>query len=355
MSVQDKMLNIVQVALDEFNSPDYKLSSVLRKAIRIARLRNDYENLWWLEYEMISLWDETARERITKEILRHYSTDDFKRAQKGVLDAYIGSRKVQDIEDDESIVDKDNVCDMSIPDIEYYVEDCIREAEKKFPPQGMHSLDLYYAEISYTKTRTKLRFAAKEYGSVLSRVEHRVYEFLSTTEHQLVYGQINSDIFERNRRYVDARLHEIAPESLEQLVAAYRRSGEGETEARSHALLSCRRILKSFADKLYPPSAEPVEGPDGKTRKLTEEKYISRLWQFVAERVKGRTAGDLLLAQVSDLGNRIDRIYDLASKGVHADVSEFEVNQAVIQTYLLIGDILRLADQDSALYSEESA
>jgi hypothetical protein len=51
----------------------------------------------------------------------------------------------------------------------------------------------------------------------------------------------------------------------------------------------------------------------------------------------------------------MDRLYDLVSKGVHTDVTEFEVNQAVIQTYLLVGDILRLADQDSALYSEDSA
>jgi hypothetical protein len=265
MSVLDRTLKLVQTTLDEFDNPNYKLSSVLRKAIRIARLRNDHENLWWLQEEMLADSDKEARNRIKRELLPHYSREQFR------------------------------------------------------------------------------------------RIEHRVHEFLSITEKQLAYGQINSDIFERNRQYVDSRLSAIAPESLEQLVVAYRRVGEGDSEAGSHALLSCRRVLKSLADKLYPAREEPVIGSDGRERTLIEEKYIARLWQFVAERVKGRTAGDLLLAQVKDTGNRIDRLYELDSKGVHADVSEFEVNQAVIQTYLLVGDILRIAEQDSAFYSKNSA
>lgn len=193
---------------------------------------------------------------------------------------------------------------------------------------------------------------ADEYSIVLRRIENRVHEFLSTTEKQLMYGQMNSDIFERNRQYVDARLRAIAPDALAKLVSVYRRLSEGDEEARSQALLSCRRILKSLADTLYPVPTQPVLGPDSRERALTEEKYISRLWQFVYERVKGKTAGDLLLAQVNDMGNRIDRLYDLSSKGVHVDTTEFEVDQAVIQTYLLIGDILRLADDNSAINAD---
>ncbi len=58
----------------------------------------------------------------------------------------------------------------------------------------------------------------------------------------------------------------------------------------------------------------------------------------------------MLLAEVQDVGNRIDRLYEMSNKGVHAETTEFEVNQTVIQTYLLMGDILRLADDDSAIF-----
>jgi hypothetical protein len=52
---------------------------------------------------------------------------------------------------------------------------------------------------------------------------------------------------------------------------------------------------------------------------------------------------------ITDTGNRVDALYDLASKGVHDEVSVEEVDQAVIQTYLLVGDLLRLAQETGAL------
>ena len=76
---------------------------------------------------------------------------------------------------------------------------------------------------------------------------------------------------------------------------------------------------------------------------------MARLWQFVSERIGRHSAGQLLQATLSDLGTRIDRVYELSCKGVHAEVSEFELNQCVIQTYLLVGDILRLTESDSGI------
>jgi hypothetical protein len=60
----------------------------------------------------------------------------------------------------------------------------------------------------------------------------------------------------------------------------------------------------------------------------------------------------LLQASVQDLGNRLDRLYDLVNKGVHADISKFEVNQCVIQTYILIGDLIRILDRQTAIGAE---
>lgn len=70
------------------------------------------------------------------------------------------------------------------------------------------------------------------------------------------------------------------------------------------------------------------------------------------EKVSGQKSGDLLLAGIDDLGNRIDKVYDLTCKGVHSEVPEFEVNQGVVQTCLVIGDILRLYDNRTAVRLE---
>jgi hypothetical protein len=171
---------------------------------------------------------------------------------------------------------------------------------------------------------------------------------LSQVERQLYLGQQTSDIDEQNRQFVDSALQRLAPEVLEQLLAAYRRVREGTSEARSHALTSCRRALKSIADRVYPARADPVIGIDGKSHKLTEDRFVARLWQYVAERVPNDASRELFLRDVEDLGSRIDRLNDLSSKGVHAEVTEFEVNVCVSRTYMILGDILRLYTNLSA-------
>jgi len=185
-----------------------------------------------------------------------------------------------------------------------------------------------------------------EYINKIELTEQRLHNPLNETSKQLSYDQINSELVEQNRKYVELKLGKISPEALEQIKIAYQRLSEGNPEAWSQALLSCRRILKSVADKLYPPQVQPAIGPDGTKRNLTEDKYISRLWQFVADNTKGSTVGHLLKARIQDLGNRIDYIHKLASKGVHAEVSEFEARQCVMQTHLLLGELLHLEDQE---------
>lgn len=115
---------------------------------------------------------------------------------------------------------------------------------------------------------------------------------------------------------------------MEQLASAFRRLGEGGSESNSHALTSCRQALKSVADRIYPPRDEPVLGPDGKKGKLTEDKYLAGLWQFISERLGRTSSGELISTQITDLGNRIDRVYEMSCKGVHEEVLNSRLTNA---------------------------
>jgi hypothetical protein len=179
---------------------------------------------------------------------------------------------------------------------------------------------------------------------VLARIRARIHEFLTQTEVQLLAGAAVSGVFEDTRRYVDVRLQEIAPDVAAQLLAAYRRRDEGGPESGSHALTSCRRALKTLADVVYPPRSEPVIGADGTSHDVSEERYLNRLLQYVTQADQRHVDAELLRAQVENLGMRLAAVRDLAAKGVHAEVTAYEVDQCVIQTYLTIGDLLRLTD-----------
>jgi hypothetical protein len=218
----------------------------------------------------------------------------------------------------------------------------------------MHTLDVHAA---YRERQKAVALAARSKQAsmrVLARIEHRVRKFLSETEKQIAYGQVNADIFERNRRYVDAHLTVVSPQAFEQVTAAYRQaqnggSGDGAAEARSQALLSCRRALKSIADAVFPPTGEVIVDSHGRSHEMSDDKWRNRLVEFTRRKIGSGSSGEVLESQLADLGRRFKGLSEASSRGVHAEVTEFELNQTVIQTYLTIGDLLRLHADESGL------
>lgn len=50
-------------------------------------------------------------------------------------------------------------------------------------------------------------------------------------------------------------------------------------------------------------------------------------------------------AVLEDVAARLDALNALASKGVHADVTTYEVDTCVVQTYLVVADVLRIRER----------
>lgn len=348
MNPSEYILNLVGTVLADSN---LSISDLVRQAARIARLRNDYQNLLWLEWETINICDNEQKSEVLREVSRHFTDEQLKNYYQTFAEAWMNERKFSVIKYDLTIDPEKMITPESVKEIENSLEQSRFLAQEAVSPQGLHHQDLHEAERSNQILRTIGHHREKNYEDILGRIKNRTLKYLSNVETQLIYGQLHSDIFEENRLYVDKALNELSPEALRQFVASYQRMKEDNPESWAQALTSARRLLKSLADIIYPPSNEPVKGSDGKERVLKDEMYIARLWQYVFEKIGDSTSGALFQTQVEDYGKRIDRLYELACKGVHADVSKLEVNQCVIQTYILIGDLLRLRDNTSAVTS----
>jgi hypothetical protein len=353
MQPSDTIRQLTLETLSALDSGEVKLSTVIRKCIRIARLRSDFYNLLWLEREIIDTTNKYERARVLGEISPHFTKEQFSELNKIFVEMWIKERPVLQLDNDLRPIKTDLIIGKGVGEIEIDLEGWINTYQNAVTPQGMHPFDTAYFDNQNFYLRMNAQHQISHHKSILERIRNRVYDFLSQTEKQIIYGQIHSDIFEQNRQHVELRLGQICPEALSKFVAAYRRSKENDPESWAQALTSCRRLLKDLADKLYPPTEEPVIGADGKPRILTDDQFKNRLWQYVFEQTGRSTSSGLLLASVQDLGNRIDRLYELTNKGIHADVSNFEVNQCLIQTYILVGDILRIADKQSAIGMEE--
>src|SRR5439155_14520364 len=141
----------------------------------------------------------------------------------------------------------------------------------------------------------------------------------------LRYREVVETAFERSRATFDGLLLERAPEVARKLAAAYRRAYSDDPEEWSQALTSCRRAVKALADILYPPTDDQPTG-----RPLTEDHYRNRLIQFAAENLTSGSQTEMIEAEINLVVRRVEALDALASKGVHTDVAERDLELAVI-------------------------
>ena len=152
--------------------------------------------------------------------------------------------------------------------------------------------------------------AIREATGVLAEMKTAIHSWIIDHSYALRFGNIPADAFQRAKSLVDERLAVIAPDALRMFLAAQDRARSGSPEEWSQAMGSLRRMMKEMADVLYPGTGRTVNG-----HVLDDAHLVNRLWQFVRE----RTASDkraVLASQVEYVGNRVDALNDLASKGV---------------------------------------
>jgi hypothetical protein len=330
-------------AADDASTP---VSVVVNKALRVARLRSDWGAVIWLLMETRGAKDKQAKERAGREVGPHLTLEEMTRFWKDATEAYISERALT--------MQSEAIMPTSVAEAEGISAALREQAAHLQPASGLEGFMLRDESHDMAKTRAQFLTTAADNDAMLARVRTRVADYLSQVERQIAFGQVNADIWERNRAFVDAELAKVAPDALEQFQAAYRRQAENESEARSHALTSCRRVLKSLADALYPATDALVPGADGKSRPMTDDRFVSRLIQFVTDAAPGKT-GQVMTAEIQDFGTRLAALNELSSKGVHSKVTQAEVDLSLIRTYLIAGDLLRLREGSSAALQPPAA
>ena len=143
---------------------------------------------------------------------------------------------------------------------------------------------------------------------------------------------------------VDEKLVDISPDATEKLQAAYELLARGKTDENwSQVALECRRIMKDIADVLFPPRKEQHVDKSDVEREVGSEQFVNRLLAFVDQEAKGSNR-QMVTAETEHLGSLLDKVQDLASGGIHGNVTKAEAKTCVIYTYLLLGDIVGLRE-----------
>jgi hypothetical protein len=302
------ILHLVTTALDEFET--LPLPATVRRAWRIARLRGDI--LEALRFAM-----ELGVDEDLGEIEPSVEVSQLRQLAEAALMA----ARSTSVRPEQLGLDRIEALTM-LPLDRFILEK---------PP--------YEEELSFT-SRVQNENKRVVIIGILASLRNETFQYLMRCETTLRLSVTGERIFDRHRERVDRLLEAVAPEVLDMLNAAIRRSAEvDEPEPRAQALASCRRVLTAVADVVYPAQDEPYIDGSGKARDVGVGQYRNRIVAAV-ESSGATTHNRALAASLEDLANRLERIDQLTQKGVHEQPTVEDVDFGVVQTYLIAGEVL---------------
>lgn len=187
----------------------------------------------------------------------------------------------------------------------------------------------------FTGQMTGITQQIQTHRAIKSKVISLLHEFVSSVYYEKAFSGLAEDIFESYKREIDTRIAEKCGDVLSKLPYVYDRLREGDSEAVSQGLTTCRRIVDAFADALYPATEETVQ-IDGNTLELGANRHQNRINAYIAEKVSSDSRRKRLRQSLSNLYSRV-------STGVHSEVSPQEAQALLLSTYLFLGEVLNLA------------
>ncbi|PPJ35814.1 hypothetical protein C5E45_23680 [Nocardia nova] len=349
MTDVDQILALTRKALDDFDTPGKSVTGVVRQAYRIAVRRHDYGEQNWFLLQLSDLGSNASDRDAFRDLQRRLEAllgpDQARREERRQMSRYLTTRLMA------------NGKDHSGSSVEQ-LEAQLAQIEAVYTsygqvPTNLTPIDTYFVAQKHDSQQAELLPLLDQHRTMLSRIRQAVHAYLVKTESELEEGRSESSFFDQVQARGNELLTKYAPEAARNFVAAQERIASGGPEDISHALTSCRRMIKSLADALYPASGEMAAGADNVERKMSEDAYKNRLLQYVGEQVGKHKNGAVLQAVIAELGSRLTALDALASKGVHANPSIDEARTCVAQTYLLAADLLSIAEGSSYLMQDE--
>ncbi|WP_439949054.1 hypothetical protein [Bacillus subtilis] len=171
-------------------------------------------------------------------------------------------------------------------------------------------------------------------SGVKTRVVGLLHQFVSDVYYEKTFDKLSESLFESFKKDTDSLISESGSEALSQIPLVMDRLSEGDPEAVSQALNTCRRIIDSFTNVIIPPTDGTYE-IDGNKLSLKADKTLNRLNAYIHQNCSSTSRRKKFRQNLANL-------YDRVSTGVHKDVDIEEAKALFLNTYLVIGEILNL-------------
>ncbi|WP_271508091.1 AbiTii domain-containing protein [Bradyrhizobium sp. CCBAU 11357] len=323
----DEARQTVRTLLDDLETVTVRTEGILMKAKRLARLMRDSDAQYWLELETSG-----------------YPKDSFKTSSLGTCEKYATKSGRVDSGGKYYVP--------SLPQLEAIGEGYKERADAFNKPADksvvIEDFLAKKATEDFLANRAKQQIAARklynDHHALVVALRDSVHSYATDVYISIELGDAAQDIFEQARNRVDNFIRSYAPKAAEQIIAVNERMADDSAEAFSHALTTCRRLLLTIADAIYPARSEPYIDGRGKSRDVGYESYKNRLLAYLEQSAASAGSRALIESGLEHLAARLDAVNSKVSKGVHVTVTEEEARLAVIHTYLFLGEIAQATE-----------
>jgi AbiTii len=298
------VLELCRELLDDIELSRLPPDKLLFKCSRLARLAGSEEIQKWLTFEMTGYHqhDPISHKYMTK--TARWFDYDKKMGFWGPFAQQVASIESLDIK----------LKALSLPDIS---------------GEWAYATTKTILDEIRTDSVNKMRLEA-----VRTHVLGLLHAFVSETYYEREFAALAVSTFERYRKDVDQLIAASTGDVLSKIPAVIDRLSDGSDESLSQALSTCRRIINSFADAIFPPTDATIE-IGGNTLSLDTSKHLNRVNAYIWQSTESESRRKRLRQNLANL-------YDRVSTGVHDDVTADEAFSLFLNTYLFLAEVLQL-------------
>ena len=302
-SKTEHILKLATEIMDDIELSRNEAQSILLKTTRLARYVDDSETRAFLKFEM-----------------QGYSNNELGRKYMTLTGRW---------------TDKDKELGYWYPlsQVEAKIEvENTKLAQLRIPDTSADSARIIVRDIRTNISETAVRIA--KLGGVKSRVISLLHDFVTNVYYERTFDNLAEGIFESYKKDIDLLIAENSGDIIEQIPSVVARLSESDSESISQALTTCRRIIDSFANHIFPASEETFN-IGGNELSLKENNVLNRINVFIHQNCESTNRRKKLKQNLTNLYSRV-------SSGVHSDVDYKEAKNLFLNVYLILGEILTL-------------
>ncbi|WP_167349071.1 hypothetical protein [Pseudoclavibacter helvolus] len=159
--------------------------------------------------------------------------------------------------------------------------------------------------------------AVSTWSGIAGQVVAVTYDMVAEIYHELLFSELQATLFADTQARVDGTLARVSGAALDKIDRVSDRLRDGDPESVSQALTTCRRLIDSCADHLFPAQPEPYLVNEGVPLAMGRQNVLNRLQAHVHRCGVPKGRRDRLRRTLADL-------YDRCSAGTHSDVTVSE-------------------------------